>query len=92
MKDKILAAAVALAETLPLHAVTRADIARKAKCAPSLVTWHLGSSYAIRAEIVAETVKTNNVRVIAGALSILPQFPGMVSQALQRKALKLLAA
>lgn len=92
MRNKVLQAAVKAAEAIPLHSVTRVDIARRAKCAPSLVTWYLGNAHAIRAEIVAEAVATNNVKVIAGALSILPQFPGMVPEALQRKALKSLAA
>lgn len=92
MKQKILQAAVKVAEAMPLNSVTRADIARRAKCAPSLVTWYLGNAYAIRAEIVAEAVATNNVKVVAGALSVLPLFPGMVPETLQRKALKSLAA
>lgn len=91
MKAKILAAAIALAETVPLHAVSRAAIARKAKCAPSLVTWYLGNIYAVHARIIAEASKTNNVKVVAGALSMLPQFPGVVPVRLQREALRTLA-
>jgi hypothetical protein len=90
MKDKILAAAVALAESLPLHAVTRADIAKKAKCAPSLVSYYMGNAGVTRINIVTEAVRAKNVKVIAGAVSMWEIFPGIPSS-LKRAALKVIA-
>lgn len=75
MKDVLLAAAVKVAESIPLHSVTRDAIAKRAKCAPSLVTWYLGSAEGIRLAIVHAAIETKNVEVIAGALSILPRYP-----------------
>lgn len=91
MKEKILQAAVKVAESVPLHAINRAGIATRAGCAPSLVTWYLGAMDLVRCAVIDRAVETNNVKVIAGAISILGRFP-QVPDALRRKALKSLAA
>lgn len=94
MKDKILAAAIKLAEKMPLHSVTRGEIAQKVKCAPSLVTWYLGNAAEIRDAIVARAVETNKVEVIAWAIAA--RHPKADSVAvpvrLRRAAIKILAA
>lgn len=91
MRDKILAAAVKVAEKIPLHAVTRGLIAKKAKCAPSLVTWYLGNMDEARSAIIHAACGTNNVEVIAWALAA--RYPGAdkAPPKLKRAALKIIA-
>jgi len=43
MKQKILTAALQVAKTTPLWAITRKAVANKAECAPSLVTYYMGT-------------------------------------------------
>ncbi len=43
MKQRILTAALAVAKEKPIWLITRKAIARKADCAPSLVSYYLGS-------------------------------------------------
>jgi DNA-binding transcriptional regulator YbjK len=43
MKQKILTAALKVAESTPLWAITRMAVAKRAGCAPSLVTYYLGT-------------------------------------------------
>lgn len=93
MKDRILAAAVKLAEKMPLHSVTRGEIANKVKCAPSLVTWYLGNAAEIRSAVVARAVETNNAEIIAWAIAARhPKADHVaVPVKLRREALRILA-
>ena len=43
MKQKILAAALEVAKQTPVWLITRKAVARKADCAPSLVSYYLGT-------------------------------------------------
>ncbi len=43
MKQRILTAALAVAKETPLWSITRKAIAKKADCAPSLITYYLGT-------------------------------------------------
>lgn len=43
MKQKILTAALEVAKSTPLWMITRKAVALKADCAPSLVTYYLGT-------------------------------------------------
>lgn len=92
MKDIIIAAAVKVAEKAPsLFLVTRGAIAKRAKCAPSLVTFYLGTMEDLRAYIVARAVEDSNVVVVASAIAA--RHPGVTDapQALRNAALKHLA-
>lgn len=91
MRDKILNAAVKIAEKTPLHSVTRGAIAKKAKCAPSLVTWYLGGWDDLRSAIVDKAVAEQNLPVLAHALAA--RHPGVSAapQWVKAAALKLLA-
>lgn len=91
MMQKILDAAVKIAESMPLHAVTRGRIAKKAKVAPSLVSFYLGTMDELREKIVAQAIETNNVTVVSWALAA--RHPGIEKApiALRRDALKLIA-
>lgn len=94
MKEKILQAAVKVAEALPLYAVTRGKIAKKAKCAPSLVSWYFKTMDELRDAIVARAVETNNAEIVAWAIAARhPKADHVaVPVKLRREALKLLAA
>lgn len=91
MKQKILLAAVKVAEKRPLYMVTRGAIAKRAKVAPSLVSWYLGTMDELRASVVALAVETNNAAVVASAM--IAHHPGVknVSGELKQAALKFLA-
>lgn len=91
MRDKILTAAVKVAESVPLHAVTRKDIAKAAGVAPSLVSYYMHGEFSRKLDIITAAIKTENIRVIAGAVSMWHLFPGIPPR-LKRKALKSLAA
>jgi len=69
MKDKLITAAVKIAEKTPLYMVTRGAIAKRAKCAPSLVSFYTGTMEDLRASIVAKAVEENNAAVVANALA-----------------------
>jgi len=43
MKQKILTAALEVAKSTPVWLITRKAVARKAACAPSLVSYYLGT-------------------------------------------------
>ena len=43
MKQRILKAALKVAETTPVWLITRKAIAKQADCAPSLVSYYLGT-------------------------------------------------
>jgi AcrR family transcriptional regulator len=87
MRDKIIAAALKVAATRPLHEVTRGAIAKRAKVAPSLVSYYTGTMEDLQTAIVDEAVKTENVAVIGFAIAA--RHPGVknVNGSLREKAL-----
>lgn len=64
MKQKILRAAIALAEKTPLDMVTRHQIAKRAEVAPGLVSYYLGTMEEARALIIQAAVDTTNIEVL----------------------------
>lgn len=92
MKEKILVAAVKVAEKKPLFLVTRGAIAKRAKVAPSLVSFYLGTMEDLRQSIVDRAIQTDNAAVVAGAMAA--HHPGVknVSGNLRKAALAFLAA
>lgn len=92
MKPQLIAVAVKLTEKTPLHSVTRGAIAKKAKVAPSLVSYYIGTMDEMRADIVAMAIHTNNVAALASAIRA--NHPGVANapKAMRLLAAKLLAA
>lgn len=92
MKPELIAAAVRIAEKTPLYMVTRSAIAKKAKVAPSLVSFYIGTMDEMRADIVAAAIVTNNVAALASAMRA--NHPGVANapKAMRLLAAKLLAA
>lgn len=92
MKPELIAVATKLAEKTPLHMVTRGAIAKKAKVAPSLVSFYIGTMDEMRADIVRQAIKTDNVAALANAMRA--NHPGVAEapKAMKLAAAKLLAA
>lgn len=92
MKPQLIAVATKLAEKTALHMVTRGAIAKKAKVAPSLVSFYVGTMDEMRADIVALAITTNNVAALASAIRA--NHPGVANapKAMRMAAAKLLAA
>lgn len=87
MKPQLIATAVRLAEKTPLHSITRGAIAKKAKVAPSLVSYYIGTMDEMRADIVAAAIATDNAAALASAMRA--NHPGVANAP---KAMKLAAA
>lgn len=90
MRERILEAAVKVAESIPLHAVTRKDIATAAGVAPSLVSYYMQGEFSRKLWIITAAIHSENIKVIAGASTMWPLFPG-IPKRLKRKAMKSLA-
>lgn len=92
MKSQLIAVAVRLAEKTPLYMVTRSSIAKKAKVAPSLVSFYIGTMDEMRSDIVTAAIATNNVPALASAMRA--NHPGVANapKAMKMAAAKLLAA
>lgn len=69
MKDKILRAAVKIAEATPLMSIARSKIAKRAKVAPSLVSFYLGTMDELRDAIVGAALDDGNLSVIGNAIA-----------------------
>lgn len=67
MRQKILKAALAVAEKTPLWLVTRKAIARKADCAPSLVSYYLGTQADVITAIVERAILEGNDTIVRRA-------------------------
>jgi AcrR family transcriptional regulator len=91
MKPQLIAVATKLAEKTPLHSITRGAIAKRAKVAPSLVSYYIGTMDEMRADIVHEAIKTNNVGALASAMRA--NHPGVANapKAMKMAAAKILA-
>lgn len=88
---RLLDAAVKIAEKTPLHSVTRGAIAKKAKIAPSLVSYYLGTMDDMRTLLVARAIELKNVAALATAIAA--RHPGAANapEGMKREALRLLA-
>lgn len=92
MKDKILCAAVKIAEKTPLMSVTRGKIAKRSKVAPSLVSFYLGTMEDLRDSIVAAALDAQNLAVIGNAIAARHPRVAKIPDAVRRDALKLFLA
>ena len=64
-RRQIMGAALKLAERRGLHAISMAEVAAEAKCSRPLVIRYLGNSEQFKKELLAEAIRTNNLKVIA---------------------------
>ncbi len=87
MKAELIAVATKLAEKTPLHSITRDAIAKRAKVAPSLVSYYVGTMPDMRDDIVAMAIATHNAAALASAMRA--NHPGVINAP---KSLKLAAA
>ena len=69
MKDKILGAAMQLANLKGFKKVTRQDIASRAKVAAGSVSYHFKSMKKLQAAMVERAVETENLRILGQALA-----------------------
>lgn len=68
-RDVILVAAIQIAEQPGGWVrLTRASIAKRAKCSPGLVSAHLGSMDSLRASLVRVSIKQENFDILIQAL------------------------
>jgi AcrR family transcriptional regulator len=69
-KAQILSAALELSETASYARVTREQIAEKAGCPPTLISYHFGTMPALRRDIMREAIRTERLPVIAQGLAL----------------------
>jgi AcrR family transcriptional regulator len=65
----ILAAAMQLANLKRFTKVTRNDVAKKAKCAPGLVSYYFTSMPLLRKKMVEKAVEDKNLKIVGEALA-----------------------
>lgn len=70
MKKRILDAAMQVANTTPLWLLTRKAIAKQADCAPSLVTYYLGTRDKIIDAIVERAILEKNDAIVIRAKAL----------------------
>jgi len=92
MKEQLLSTAIKVATTNGLSAVTRNGVARAANVAAGSVSYHFKSSRKLLAAVVAEGLKTRNLRIIGDALAITHPLVAAISEPLRREAAKHVAA
>lgn len=85
-KAQILAAALALCETVSYTRVTRDQIAEKAGCPPTLVAYHFGTVISLRRDIMREAVRAGCLRVIAQGLALRDPHAMKAPEDLRRRA------
>lgn len=69
-KSKILAAAIALAETLGYRGVLKRHIAARLKCGMGTVNYHWGTMDGLRDAIVREAIATGNRQIVTQAVAL----------------------
>lgn len=67
LKQTILLAAVALARTQGLRALTRLDVAKAAKAATGTISYHFGSMDGLRNAVVDHAIKHKCIEVLVQA-------------------------
>lgn len=92
MKDKILAAAMQLANLKGYKNVTRDDIASRADVAAGSVSYHFGDMRKLQAAMVERAVLTQNLKVVAQAMADRHPVALKAPEDLRKRAALLLAA
>lgn len=70
MKERIMKAAMQVAQEIPLWLITRKRIARAADCAPSLVSYYLGCQEEVITAIVKRAIEDKNDAIVKRAKAI----------------------
>lgn len=91
MKDKILGAAMQLANLKGFNRVTRNDIADKAEVATGSVSYHFKSMKKLQAAMMARAVESENIKVLAQGLGVRHPVALKAPEALRIKAARTLA-
>lgn len=68
-KQQILAAAVIEAQHHGYQNVTREAIARRATCAPGLVSHYFGTMVDLKRAIMSEAIRTRELRIVAQGIA-----------------------
>lgn len=84
---RILAAALHVAATKGLAKLTRDDVAKRAKVAPGLVSYHFDGMKGLRKVIVEEAIKSENLTVLAAAILLDRPEVKALPEALRKRAL-----
>lgn len=92
MKDKILAAAMQVANLKGYKAVTRNDVAGKADVAAGSVSYHFGDMKKLQTAMVARAIESGNLKVVAQALADRHPLALKAPDELRKRAALLLAA
>lgn len=90
-KAQILSAALILCETASYARVTREQIAERAGCPPTLITYHFGTMPALRRDIMREAVRAECLPVIAQGLALRDAHALKAPEELRRRAAETLA-
>ena len=69
-KAQILAAALMVCQTASYARVTREQIAARAGCPPTLISYHFGTMPSLRRDIMREAIRAECLPVIAQGLAL----------------------
>lgn len=87
-KAQILSAALDLCENVSFARVTREQIAEKAGCPPTLITYHFGTMPSLRRDIMREAVRVECLPVIAQGLALRDAHALKAPEELRQRALQ----
>ena len=90
-KAQILSAALDLCKTASYARVTREQIAEKAGCPPTLITYHFGTMPSLRRDIMREAVRVGCLPVIAQGLALRDSHALKAPEELRRRAVEALS-
>ncbi len=90
-KDRILGAAMQLANLQGFTGVTRDGVANKANCACGSVTYYFKDMRRLRAAMVERAIETENLAVLAQAIAAGHSLATKAPEALRVRALRSLA-
>lgn len=90
-KAQILNAALTLCERESFTRVTREQIAAKAACPPTLISYHFGTMASLRRAIMREAIRAEHLPVIAQGLALRDAHALRAPEDLRRRALASLA-
>jgi AcrR family transcriptional regulator len=86
-KERILDAAVIIAETDGLMNITRAEIAHHAQCAEGLINKYYGTMKQLRRDIMRHAIAVQNLELIAQGLAAKDPRAMAIEPALKRRAI-----
>lgn len=88
---QILSAALEIAPATGYNRMTREQIAEKAGCPPTLITYHFGTMPSLRRDIMREAVRVECLPVIAQGLALRDSHALKAPEELRRRAVEALA-